>query len=94
MIELLTKATFSNAFSDEAIELTKFAKEVGADGALVVVPYYNKPTQEGMYRHFSVVADVGLPVILYNVPGRSGKCFLYGICCINLNVFLFCVFAC
>jgi len=63
--------TGSNS-TEEAIELTKFAKEVGADGALVVVPYYNKPTQEGMYRHFSVVADVGLPVILYNVPGRTG----------------------
>jgi 4-hydroxy-tetrahydrodipicolinate synthase len=58
--------------TDEAIELTTFAKEVGADGALVVVPYYNKPTQEGLYLHFSAVADVGLPVILYNVPGRSG----------------------
>jgi len=63
--------TGSNS-TDEAVELTTFAKEVGADGALVVVPYYNKPTQEGLYKHFNVVADVGLPVILYNVPGRCG----------------------
>jgi len=56
----------------KTIEMTKYAKEVGADGALVVVPYYNKPTQEGMYLHFKAVAEVGLPVMLYNVPGRSG----------------------
>jgi 4-hydroxy-tetrahydrodipicolinate synthase len=56
-----------------AIELTKYACEVGADAMLLVTPYYNKPTQEGLYRHFSTVADtVGLPVVLYNVPGRSG----------------------
>jgi len=63
--------TGSNS-TGEAVELTTYAKEVGADGALVVVPYYNKPTQEGLYQHFNVVADVGLPVILYNVPGRTG----------------------
>jgi len=63
--------TGSNS-TGEAIHLTQFAKDVGADGALVVVPYYNKPTQEGLYLHFNAVADVGLPVILYNVPGRSG----------------------
>jgi len=68
---LVIAGTGSNSTA-EAIELTTFANEVGADGALVVVPYYNKPTQEGMYKHFSVVADVGLPVILYNVPGRTG----------------------
>jgi len=56
----------------KTVEMTKFAMSVGADGALVVVPYYNKPTQEGLYLHFTTVADVGLPVILYNVPGRSG----------------------
>ncbi len=56
----------------EAIELTRAAKELGADATLQVTPYYNKPTQEGIYRHFSAVADVGLPVMLYNVPGRSG----------------------
>ncbi len=57
----------------EAIELTMAAKKAGADATLQVTPYYNKPTQEGLYRHFSAVADsVGLPVMLYNVPGRSG----------------------
>lgn len=56
----------------EAIELTERAKSAGADGTLQVTPYYNKPTQEGLYRHFSAVADLGLPVVLYNVPGRSG----------------------
>lgn len=56
----------------EAIELTRFAKEVGADMSLSVVPYYNKPTQEGMYQHFRTVAEaVDLPTILYNVPGRT-----------------------
>lgn len=56
----------------EAIELTRYAKEVGADCSLQVVPYYNKPSQEGMYRHFRAVAEaVDLPVILYNVPGRT-----------------------
>jgi 4-hydroxy-tetrahydrodipicolinate synthase len=56
----------------EAIELTKQAKDLGADATLQVVPYYNKPTQEGIYRHFSKIAEsVDLPVILYNVPGRT-----------------------
>ena len=56
----------------EAIELTHFAKKVGADASLQVVPYYNKPTQEGMYAHFKKIAEsVDLPVILYNVPGRT-----------------------
>src|SRR6185312_4240011 len=56
----------------EAIELTKHAKAVGADATLQVVPYYNKPTQEGIYRHFAKIAEsVDLPVILYNVPGRT-----------------------
>ena len=56
----------------EAIELTKFAKTVGADCQLQVVPYYNKPTQEGQYLHFKAIAQaVDLPMILYNVPGRS-----------------------
>jgi 4-hydroxy-tetrahydrodipicolinate synthase len=57
----------------EAIEMTQAAAKDGADGTLQVTPYYNKPTQEGLYRHFSEVADKGgLPVFLYNVPGRSG----------------------
>ncbi len=56
----------------EAIELTRHAKQVGADATLQVVPYYNKPTQEGLYQHFRKIAEtVDLPVILYNVPGRT-----------------------
>ncbi|MFY9514038.1 MAG: 4-hydroxy-tetrahydrodipicolinate synthase [Rubrivivax sp.] len=56
----------------EAIELTKFAKQVGADCVLQVVPYYNKPSQEGIYRHFRAIAEaVDLPMVLYNVPGRT-----------------------
>jgi 4-hydroxy-tetrahydrodipicolinate synthase len=56
----------------EAIELTQYAKSVGADASLQVVPYYNRPTQEGMYQHFRKIAEaVDLPVILYNVPGRT-----------------------
>ncbi|HEU4850939.1 MAG TPA: 4-hydroxy-tetrahydrodipicolinate synthase, partial [Telluria sp.] len=56
----------------EAIELTRFAKQAGADAVLVVVPYYNRPTQEGMYLHFKAIAEaVDIPVILYNVPGRT-----------------------
>ncbi len=56
----------------EAIELTHYAKKVGADASLQVVPYYNRPTQEGMFQHFRKIAEaVDLPVILYNVPGRT-----------------------
>lgn len=56
----------------EAIELTRYAKQVGADCTLQVVPYYNKPTQEGMYQHFKAIAEaVDLPIMLYNVPGRT-----------------------
>ena len=56
----------------EAVELTRYAKEVGADYCLTVAPYYNKPTQEGLYQHFKVIAETSdLPVILYNVPGRT-----------------------
>lgn len=64
--------TGANA-TDEAIELTRHAREAGADATLQVTPYYNKPTQEGLYRHFATIADTcGLPVVLYNVPGRCG----------------------
>lgn len=59
--------------TEEALEMTRLAKDAGADASLQVTPYYNKPTQEGLYRHFSEVADkVGLPIVLYNVPGRCG----------------------
>ena len=57
----------------EAVELTKEAMKIGVDATLQVTPYYNKPNQEGLYRHFSMVADLGLPVVLYNVPGRSSR---------------------
>ena len=57
----------------EAIEYTKFSKKVGADATLQVVPYYNKPTQEGFYQHFKAIAEeVDLPIVLYNIPGRCG----------------------
>lgn len=58
----------------EAIHLSKHAAEMGADATLQVTPYYNKPTGEGMYRHFCTVAEEsGIPIVLYNVPGRTGK---------------------
>jgi 4-hydroxy-tetrahydrodipicolinate synthase len=61
----------SNA-TDEAIELTRHAKTVGADAALVVTPYYNRPSQEGLYAHFAAINEaVQLPVLVYNVPGRT-----------------------
>src|SRR5215218_2210954 len=64
--------TGANA-TTEAIELHRFAKKVGADACLSVNPYYNKPTQEGLYRHFMTLADkVELPIVLYNIPGRTG----------------------
>ena len=57
----------------EAIMLTEHAKEVGADGALIVVPYYNKPTQEGMYQHYKKIAEeVDIPQVIYNIPSRTG----------------------
>lgn len=63
--------TGSNS-TQEAIELTRHAKEAGADAALIVTPYYNKPTQEGLYRHFKAIHDaVDLPIIIYNIPPRS-----------------------
>src|SRR5699024_2710366 len=58
--------------TDEAIRLTVSARESGADACLLVTPYYNKPTQEGLYRHFAAIAEaVDIPQILYNVPGRT-----------------------
>ena len=63
--------TGSNS-TDEAVSLTKYAKAAGADSALVVMPYYNKPTQEGMYAHYKTINDsVDLPIFIYNIPGRS-----------------------
>ena len=63
--------TGSNS-TDEAISLTKFSKESGVDAALIVTPYYNKPTQEGLYQHFKAINDsCDLPIIIYNIPGRS-----------------------
>ena len=60
--------------TDEAIKLTKYAKEVGVSASLQVAPYYNKPTQEGFFQHFTAIAGaVDLPIIVYNIPGRSGK---------------------
>jgi 4-hydroxy-tetrahydrodipicolinate synthase len=64
--------TGSNS-TEEAIALTRHAKQAGVDGALLITPYYNKPTQEGLYRHYKTVAEaVDLPLVLYNIPGRTG----------------------
>ena len=69
--------TGSNS-TDEAIELSKFAEKAGADALLVVTPYYNKPTQEGLYQHYKKINDnVGIPILIYNIPSRS---------VINMNV--------
>ena len=63
--------TGSNS-TDEAVSLTKYAEKVGADGALVVTPYYNKPTQEGLYQHYKSINDnSSIPIIIYNIPSRS-----------------------
>lgn len=58
----------------EALRLTRFAREAGADGALMISPYYNRPTQEGIYRHYkTIAASVDLPIIVYNIPSRTGS---------------------
>lgn len=62
--------TYNTAHS---VELTEKAAELGADGVLAVTPYYNKPSQEGLIAHFNAIADVGLPVMLYNIPGRTSR---------------------
>jgi 4-hydroxy-tetrahydrodipicolinate synthase len=63
--------TGSNS-TDEAIELSKFAEKAGSDAILIVTPYYNKPTQEGLYQHYKKINDnVGIPIIIYNIPSRS-----------------------
>ena len=63
--------TGSNS-TDEAIELSKYAEKVGANGLLIVTPYYNKPTQEGLYQHYKKINNnVGIPIIIYNIPSRS-----------------------
>ncbi|MGM0441437.1 MAG: 4-hydroxy-tetrahydrodipicolinate synthase [Elusimicrobiota bacterium] len=65
--------TGSNS-TQETIELTRYAKKVGADGVLLITPYYNKPTQEGLYQHYKKVAEsVDIPICLYNVPSRTGR---------------------
>lgn len=64
--------TGSNS-TDEAVELTAFAKKAGADGALIITPYYNKPTEQGQYLHYEKIArEVDIPIMLYNVPSRTG----------------------
>ena len=63
--------TGSNS-TEEAVSLTKHAEKAGADGALLVTPYYNKPTQEGLYQHYKAINDnCGIPIIIYNIPSRS-----------------------
>ena len=57
----------------EAVRLTRSAKDAGADGALIISPYYNKPNRAGLIKHFTKLADLDLPIILYNVPGRTGQ---------------------
>lgn len=65
--------TGSNS-TDEAVRLTRAAEQSGADGALMISPYYNRPTQEGIYQHYKkVAAEVGIPIIVYNIPGRTGS---------------------
>ena len=68
---IVIAGTGSNS-TKEAISLTTHAEKVGADAALIVTPYYNKPTQEGLYQHYKAINDkIGIPIIIYNIPGRS-----------------------
>jgi 4-hydroxy-tetrahydrodipicolinate synthase len=69
------KVIFGASSNDtrKAVEATKEAKEHGADGVLSLSPYYNKPTQEGIFRHYQEIAKVGIPIVVYNVPGRTGS---------------------
>ena len=70
-ISVLAGAGSNNTM--EALHLTKHAKKVGADGALLITPYYNKPTPEGLYRHYKLIAEeVDIPIVIYNVPSRTG----------------------
>ncbi|KAF5084954.1 4-hydroxy-tetrahydrodipicolinate synthase [Methanoculleus horonobensis] len=59
--------------TEEAVRLTRSAKDAGADGALVISPYYNKPNRSGLIKHFTKLADLDIPIVLYNVPGRTGQ---------------------
>ena len=65
-------ASTSSNSTQEALRLTQAAKDAGADACLVVNPYYNKPCQQGLYAHFHAVAQIGLPMVLYNIPSRTG----------------------
>ena len=70
-IRVLAGAGSNN--TGEALRLTRHAKDVGADGALLITPYYNKPTPEGLYRHYKLIAEeVDIPIVIYNVPSRTG----------------------
>src|SRR5512136_2243066 len=59
--------------TEEAVLLTKAAKNIGADGVLVISPYYNKPNKSGLKKHYTKIADLDIPVVMYNVPGRTGQ---------------------
>jgi 4-hydroxy-tetrahydrodipicolinate synthase len=62
----------------ESVKLTERAGDLGADGVLAVTPYYNRPSQDGLFAHFSAIADVGIPVMLYNIPARTGRVIEHG----------------
>jgi len=64
----------------EAVRLTKAAKNIGADGVLVISPYYNKPNRSGLIKHYTKLADLDIPVVMYNVPGRTGQNLESGSC--------------